>query len=110
MLSIDLTDFINRLSPSLFQVYPWWTYSYLVALVPIFLLTDLLLYKPILVLESVGYIVFRSTLVFGSSVLTQQIGQAWYGVASASEIAFYSYIYARVDKSAYREFVFFLSI
>uniref|UniRef100_A0A914RMI0 Uncharacterized protein n=1 Tax=Parascaris equorum TaxID=6256 RepID=A0A914RMI0_PAREQ len=58
---------------------------------------------PILILESIGYMVFRSTLVFGWGVFSQQVGMAFYGIASAAEIAFYSYIYAKVDKGDYQK-------
>ncbi|VDK50776.1 unnamed protein product [Anisakis simplex] len=85
------------------EIYPYWTYFYLFSLIPIFLLTDILLYKPILILESIGYMVFRLTLVFGHGVFSQQVGMASYGIASAAEIAFYSYIYAKVDKSEFKK-------
>jgi len=52
--------------------------------------------------EIIGQIVFRSTLVFGGSVISQIIGQISYGIASASEIAFFSYIYARLEKEQFR--------
>lgn len=57
-----------------------------------------------MILEMIGQIGFRSTLVFGRSVLSQIIGQIFYGIASASEIAFFSYIYARLEKDQYRKF------
>uniref|UniRef100_A0A915AAJ6 Reduced folate carrier n=1 Tax=Parascaris univalens TaxID=6257 RepID=A0A915AAJ6_PARUN len=98
------TEFLNLTEHQLNgDVYPYWTYSYLFTLIPIFLLTDILLYKPILMLESIGYMVFRSTLVFGWGVFSQQVGMAFYGIASAAEIAFYSYIYAKVDKGDYQK-------
>uniref|UniRef100_A0AAF5Q5J0 Reduced folate carrier n=3 Tax=Wuchereria bancrofti TaxID=6293 RepID=A0AAF5Q5J0_WUCBA len=97
------TDFLNLTEKQLNgEIYPYWTYSYLITLIPIFLLTDLLLYKPILILESIGYMVFRITLVFGSGIFLQQIGMSFYGIASAAEIAFYSYIYAKVRKNEYK--------
>uniref|UniRef100_F1L3E0 Folate-like transporter 2 n=1 Tax=Ascaris suum TaxID=6253 RepID=F1L3E0_ASCSU len=98
------TEFLNLTEHQLTgDVYPYWTYSYLFTLIPIFLLTDILLYKPILILESIGYMVFRSTLVFGWGVFSQQVGMAFYGIASAAEIAFYSYIYAKVEKGEYQK-------
>ncbi len=38
------------------DVYPVWTYSYLAILVPVFLTTDLLRYRPVIVLEGFAYI------------------------------------------------------
>ncbi|MCP9260547.1 Folate-like transporter 2 [Dirofilaria immitis] len=56
------TNFLNLTEKQLNgEVYPYWTYSYLITLVPIFLSTDLLLYKPVLILESIGYLIFRLT-------------------------------------------------
>ena len=84
------------------EVYPYWTYSYLIVLIPVFLLTDVLLYKPILLLESLSYVVVWILLLWGRTVFSQQIGQAVYGSATAAEIAYYSYIYAKVDKNRYQ--------
>jgi len=82
-------------------VYPYWTYSYAILLIPAFLLTDLLLYKPVLVVESLSYIGVWLTLVFGRSVLSQQLGQCLYGLATATEVAYFSYIYVKVKRKHY---------
>ena len=37
--------------PTYFQVYPIWPYSYFGLLIPVFLLTDFLKYKPVIVFE-----------------------------------------------------------
>ena len=50
-----------------------------------------------------GQIGFRSSLVFTYDVFSQQLGQISYGLASASEIAFFSYIYAKFEKDQYRK-------
>jgi thiamine transporter 2/3 len=77
-------------------VYPWSTYSYLVFLLVILIFTDVLLYKPVLFLESASFIVVWITLIFGRSVFSQQVGQVSYGLALAAEIAYFSYIYVKV--------------
>lgn len=82
-------------------MYPYSTYCYLVALIPGLLLTDILLYKPVLILESLSYIAVWVTLVWGRSVLTQQLGQLFYGCATATEVAYYAYIYVKVDRSKF---------
>jgi hypothetical protein len=56
---------IFKLIKILFQVYPYWTYSYLVLSIPAMLLTDLLLYKPVLLVASLAYISVWLTLIFG---------------------------------------------
>lgn len=84
------------------QVYPYWTYSYMLALIPMFILTDILRYKPIVIIEAIGLVVTWTLLVFGKGVTQMQIMQVSFGVASAAEIAYYSYIYSIVDKKHYK--------
>uniref|UniRef100_A0A1I7T649 Thiamine transporter 2 n=1 Tax=Caenorhabditis tropicalis TaxID=1561998 RepID=A0A1I7T649_9PELO len=84
------------------QVYPYWTYSYMFALIPMFILTDILRYKPIVMIEAIGLVVTWSLLVFGNGVWQMQIMQIAFGVASAAEIAYYSYIYSIVDRKHYK--------
>ncbi|KHN81695.1 Folate-like transporter 3, partial [Toxocara canis] len=45
---------------------------------------------------------FRGIVVFASDVLMQKVGVFAYGVASASEVAFYSYIYAKLEKAHFK--------
>lgn len=90
VLNISRQDLSN-------QIYPFSTYSYLVFLLLVLIFTDVLLYKSILFLESASFIVVWITLIFGRSVFSQQIGQVCYGLAMAAEIAFYAYIYVKVE-------------
>uniref|UniRef100_A0A915BEA1 Battenin n=2 Tax=Parascaris univalens TaxID=6257 RepID=A0A915BEA1_PARUN len=85
------------------EIYPIYPYSYLVILVPVFLFTDLLLYKPSMILEMVAQVVYRAIVVLDPNVYMQKIGMFAYGVASASEVAFYSYIYAKLEKVHYKK-------
>ncbi|PIO53420.1 reduced folate carrier, partial [Teladorsagia circumcincta] len=85
------------------EVYPIWTYSYLIALIPVFLLTDLVLYKPMIVFESLSYIVVWSLLVFCGSVFAQQMVELFYGWATATEIAYFAYIYVKVSREHFRK-------
>lgn len=98
------TEFLNLTDEQITEeIYPYTPYCYMLSLIPIFLLTDLLLYKPTMLTEVLGQIGFRATLVFGGSIISQVCGQMFYGIASASEIAFFSYIYARLEKDQYRK-------
>ncbi|XP_070538092.1 thiamine transporter 2-like [Ptychodera flava] len=85
------------------QVFPVWTYSYLSALVFVFLLTDYLRYKPVIIFESLTYIGTWLLLLFGQGLQTMQLMQFLYGMATATEIAYYSYIYAVVPADQYRK-------
>lgn len=46
----------------------------MIMLIPTFILTDLFLYKPVLIFEALSYIIVWCLFVFGSSVLVQQVG------------------------------------
>ena len=79
------------------EVYPYWPYSYLVAALFTFLLTDMLRYTPVILLESMAYLSTRILLVWGTSINSMQWMQIAYGVATATEIAYFSYIYTAVS-------------
>nr|CDJ90390.1 Reduced folate carrier domain containing protein [Haemonchus contortus] len=85
------------------EVYPIWTYSYMITLIPVLLLTDLLLYKAVIVFEAVSYIVVWSILVFCSTVFAQQMLEIFYGWATATEIAYFAFIYVKVSKEHFRK-------
>ena len=78
------------------DIYPFWPYSYLVAALFVFLFTDYLRYKPVILLEAFAYLSTRFLLIWGRSVFAMQWMQIAYGVASASEVAFFAYIYLAV--------------
>lgn len=84
------------------EIYPVWTYSYLVVLVVVLLTTDLLRYKPVVIMEAVCYIVTWTLLLSAHGVLSMQFMQFAYGGATATEIAYYSYIYASVTDTYFR--------
>ncbi|KAI6173282.1 hypothetical protein M3Y98_01065100 [Aphelenchoides besseyi] len=77
------------------EVYPFWTYSYLLFIVPIFFLTDYLRYKPIVVLETAS--------LTGTWIFFVQVAEVMFGIATSSEIAYLSYAYAVVEKRHYKK-------
>uniref|UniRef100_A0A3Q2Q746 Solute carrier family 19 member 3 n=1 Tax=Fundulus heteroclitus TaxID=8078 RepID=A0A3Q2Q746_FUNHE len=85
------------------QIFPVWTYSYLSVLVPVFLLTDWLRYKPVVVLQGVALFITTALLRWTESVPAMQAMQFCYGVVTASEVAYFSYIYSVVDLERYRK-------
>lgn len=89
------------------EVYPWWTYSYLIWLVPMFLLTDLLRYKPILILDGIAYVLTWVLLLWAQGVPAMKVMQVTFGLATAGEISYYSYLYAVVSKSHYQKIASF---
>ncbi|XP_054459753.1 thiamine transporter 1 [Anoplopoma fimbria] len=85
------------------QIFPVWTYSYLSVLVPVFLLTDWLRYKPVVVFQCVTLFITTALLLWLKSVPAMQAMQFFYGVVTASEVAYFSYIYSVVDLKRYRK-------
>ncbi|XP_061235267.1 reduced folate transporter [Neopsephotus bourkii] len=83
-------------------ITPVLTYSYMAMLVPIFLLTDYLCYKPVLVLQSLSHISIWLLLVLGTSVLAMQLMEFFYGITMAARIAYSSYIFSLVAPSRYQ--------
>ncbi|XP_030633842.1 thiamine transporter 2 [Chanos chanos] len=85
------------------QIFPVWTYSYLALLVPVFLLTDWLLYKPVVVFQCVALFVTTAMLLWLQGVAVMQAMQFFYAVVTACEVAYFSYIYSMVALRHYRK-------
>ncbi|XP_017876698.1 thiamine transporter 1-like isoform X2 [Ceratina calcarata] len=85
------------------EIFPISTYSYFATLVIIFLITDFVRYKPIIVLCGISGVVTFLLLVLGKDVLTMQILEFTYGLFFSTEVAYYTYIYAKVDRKHYEE-------
>ncbi|XP_017118580.1 thiamine transporter 1 [Drosophila elegans] len=83
------------------DVYPVGTYSYLVQLVFVFLITDFLRYKPLIIIIGATGVIIWSMLIWTTSLLSLQILEVFYGTYMAAEVAYYTYIYAKVDKKYY---------
>ncbi|KAM6161886.1 reduced folate transporter [Erethizon dorsatum] len=84
------------------EIIPVLTYSYLAVLVPIFLITDYLRYKPVLLLQGLSYVCVWLLLLFGSSVLHMQLMEAFYSITMAARIAYSSYIFSLVCPARYQ--------
>ncbi|KAK5847974.1 hypothetical protein PBY51_017061 [Eleginops maclovinus] len=85
------------------EIYPIWTYSYLVLLFPVFLATDYLCYKPVLVLQATSLVVTYVMLLKVRGLLAMQLLEFFFGLATASEVAYYSYIYSVVEPALYQK-------
>jgi len=79
------------------DIYPVWTYSYLAILILVFLVTDLAKYKPVIIFEGFAYILTWILLLWGHGLTTMQTMQVSYGVATSTEVAYFTYIYASVS-------------
>ncbi|KAH8327779.1 hypothetical protein KR074_003993 [Drosophila pseudoananassae] len=96
-------DFRNLTSEQVYQdVYPFGTYAVLAQLVIVFLITDLVRYKPVIVLSALAGIVLFSLLIWSRTLRMLQVAQVFFGTFTAAEVAYYTYIYAKVDKKRYQ--------
>ncbi|XP_076752468.1 thiamine transporter 2 [Xylocopa sonorina] len=85
------------------EIFPVSTYSYFATLVVVFLITDFIRYKPIIVLCGLSGIITFVLIIIGQDVFTMQILEFFYGLFLSTEVAYYTYIYAKVDKKHYQE-------
>ncbi|KAM8976487.1 thiamine transporter 1 [Pelodytes ibericus] len=85
------------------EIYPVWTYSYLALLFPVFLATDYLRYKPVIILQGLSLIVAWFMLLYAQGTLAIQFLEFFYGISTATEVAYYSYIYSVVDSKMYQK-------
>ncbi|XP_065598108.1 thiamine transporter 1 isoform X3 [Cyrtonyx montezumae] len=85
------------------EIYPVWTYSYLALLFPVFLATDYLRYKPMVLLQGLSLIVTWFLLLYAQELRAFQLLEFFYGMGTATDIAYYSYIYSVVSVDLYRK-------
>ncbi|XP_007420505.1 thiamine transporter 2 isoform X2 [Python bivittatus] len=85
------------------HVFPVWTYSYLALLFPVFLITDYARYKPIIILQGISLIVTWLLLLFASGISAMQLAEFMYGLSTATEVAYYAYIYSVVSADHYQK-------
>lgn len=83
------------------QIFPVWTYSYLTVLVPVFLLTDWLRYKPVVVFQCLVLFATTAMILWCKSVPEMQAMQFTYGVVTSCDVAYFTYIYSMVELKHY---------
>ncbi|XP_063634157.1 thiamine transporter 2-like [Cydia splendana] len=92
----------NVTSEQLFRdVYPVGTYSYMAVLIVIFLITDFLRFKPVIILSGLCGISIYAILLWTTSIEWLYVSQFLYGLYMATEVAYYTYMYAKVETSKY---------
>lgn len=84
------------------EITPVLSYTYLAVLVPVFLLTDLLRYTPVLVLQALAFVAVWLLLLLGSSVVHMRLMEACYALTMAARIAYSSYIFSLVRPRSYQ--------
>ncbi|KAF6720857.1 Thiamine transporter 2 [Oryzias melastigma] len=84
-------------------LFPIWTYSYLVFLLPVFLLTDFLRYKPLIVVQGLFLVTNYVLLCFGPGLPAMTLLQVNYAVVTSTEVAYFSYIYSIIPAENYQK-------
>uniref|UniRef100_A0A803JJF9 Thiamine transporter 2 n=1 Tax=Xenopus tropicalis TaxID=8364 RepID=A0A803JJF9_XENTR len=84
------------------SVLPVWTYSYLALLIPVFLLTDYLCYKPVIFLQGLGLSISMIIMLFTHGVPAMQGMEFAYAIFTSCDVAYYAYIYNVVDTVHYQ--------
>ncbi|CAB3359409.1 Hypothetical predicted protein [Cloeon dipterum] len=84
------------------QIYPVGTYSTLALLVLVFLVTDYVRHKPVIIADAAFGIAIYSILIWGQGIPLMQFMEVLYGGFMAGEVAYYTYIYASVDRDKYQ--------
>lgn len=84
------------------EITPVLTYSYMAVLVPAFLLTDFLRYKPVLVIQGISQVIIWIIILLGSTLLQMQFMEFFYGITMACRVAYSSYIFSLVSPVLYQ--------
>lgn len=84
------------------DIYPVGTYSTMTMLILVFLVTDYLRYKPVILIHTVSAIICYTGLVTVRSIFAMQIFQVTYGLSVAAEVSYYTYIYSKVEKKHFQ--------
>ncbi|XP_058811290.1 folate transporter 1-like [Topomyia yanbarensis] len=85
------------------DVFPITTYSHVAQLVVAFLITDYFRYKPLIIVSTLAGTLVWSMYVWARSLLALQMVQVFSGTIFATEIAYWTYIYAKVDRKHYQK-------
>ncbi|XP_053686826.1 folate-like transporter 3 [Sabethes cyaneus] len=85
------------------EVYPVGTYSYLAVLIVVFLVTDMLRYKIVIIFSACVGVALWSLMLWTTSLAALQVIQVLYGTYMAAEVAYYTYIYAKIDRDKYQQ-------
>nr|XP_020455983.1 thiamine transporter 2-like isoform X2 [Monopterus albus] len=83
-------------------LFPIWTYSYLAFLFPVFLLTDFLRYKPLIMVQGLFLVINYILLCFARDLPFMVYLQVNYSVVTSTEVAYFSYIYSVIPVENYQ--------
>jgi len=68
----------------------------------VLLVTDILRYKPVIVVGAFGFVLHKTLLTFGITLLHMQLNQFFFATTKACSLAYKTYIYNKVDREHYQ--------
>ncbi|XP_027851234.2 thiamine transporter 1-like [Aphis gossypii] len=84
------------------EIFPVSTYTCLGVTIIIFLITDYLYYKPIVVLNALSSFTVQILLIFTRSKTNMMVMEVFYGTLISCKVAYFTYVYSKVDKKYYK--------
>uniref|UniRef100_A0A1B6MFN3 Reduced folate carrier n=1 Tax=Graphocephala atropunctata TaxID=36148 RepID=A0A1B6MFN3_9HEMI len=84
------------------EIYPVSVYSSAFQTSIVLFVTDILRYKPVIVIGAFGYCFHKALLVWGRSLFEMQANQFFWGMSKACSLAYKTYIYSKVDKDHFQ--------
>lgn len=84
-------------------IFPVSTYTSMIELVFVFLITDWLRYKPVVVVCALSGVIVQIMLIWCRGITAMQIMEVFYGTMGSTEVAYYTYIYAKVDPQYFQQ-------
>ncbi|CAH1241785.1 SLC19A2 [Branchiostoma lanceolatum] len=91
------------------EIYPLLSYSWMGFLLLVLLAADFVRYKPVLVVGGASYVATSVLWLWGERLEVIQIAQVVYGLATATETVYFSYIYVVVDEDHYKKATGYIS-
>ncbi|XP_078661299.1 thiamine transporter 2-like [Branchiostoma floridae x Branchiostoma belcheri] len=85
------------------EIYPILSYSWMASLFLVLLIADFVRYKPVLVVGGASYVATSVLWLWGERLEVMQIAQVVYGLATATETVYFSYIYVIVEDDYYQK-------
>ncbi|XP_060876350.1 thiamine transporter 2-like [Metopolophium dirhodum] len=86
------------------DIYPLNSYATTSLIIIMFLVTDFVLYKPIVMLDALSSIVMFLLVLEPATLLKTKLSMVFLGLTSASELAYMSYAYAKIrDRKLYQK-------
>lgn len=79
-------------------IYPFWTYGQLVVVCLVPLMANVITPKRMFYVETLGFLLTRAFLIWGSSLSAMRLMQLTYAVGTAVKAVYYSYAYLLFDR------------